>query len=263
MISNPLISVITPVHNRERYLAQAIESVLAQSYSNLELVIWDDGSIDRSVEIAQDYAAKDERIILIAHEHLGLGWSLKKAIAITSGKYFGCLDSDDLLHQDALQETVAVLENKPDMGMVYTEYQVMNELGNIGAKGKRCQIPYSPQRLLIDFMTFHFRLIRRSVYDFIGGIRPEFDTAEDYDLCLRLSEVTQIVQVKKPLYYYRLHPNSICSQNQSQQIQTTTKAINQAIQRRGLSDELELEVRLQPKFFLRNKQQSQKKNVEI
>ncbi|MEL7419598.1 MAG: glycosyltransferase [Cyanobacteria bacterium J06555_3] len=254
MSSNPLISIVITVYNREQYLAQAIESVLAQSYTDFELLIWDDGSSDRSVEIAQDYAARDKRIILIAHEHLGLGWTLKKAIAATSGRYFGWVDSDDILHPGALQETLSVLNDRADIGMVYTEYQVMNEKGNIGAKGKRCQIPYSSQRLLIDFMTFHFRLIRRSVYDEVGGVRPEFDTAEDYDLCLRLSEVTQIAQIKKPLYYYRLHKNSVCSQKQSEQIQTTTRAIKQAIERRGLDNTLELEVQLRPKFFLRHKQ---------
>lgn len=258
MSSSPLISLVITVYNRERYLAQTIESVLAQSYSNFELLIWDDGSIDGSVEIAQKYAATDRRVRVVAHEHLGLGWTIKKAIAATSGEYFGLVDSDDLVHKDALLETVPVLEGQAEIGMVYTEYQVMDEIGNIGVRGKRCQIPYSPQRLLIDFMTFHFRLIRRSVYEQVGGVRPEFDTAEDYDLCLRLSEVTQIAQIKKPLYYYRVHKNSICSEKQREQIQTTAKAIEQAIQRRGLDDTLELEVQLRPKFYLRHKQQHKK-----
>lgn len=255
MSSNSPISLIIAVYNREKYLASAIESILAQSYPDFELLIWDDGSTDGSVEIAQKYAAIDKRIKVIAHEHLGLGWTLKKAITTTSGQYFGLVDSDDLLHKDALLETVPVLEGQAEIGMVYTEYQVMDEIGNVGVKGKRCQIPYSPQRLLIDFMTFHFRLIRRSVYEQVGGVRPEFDTAEDYDLCLRLSEVTQIAQIKKPLYYYRVHKNSICSEKQREQIQTTAKAIKQAIQRRGLDDTLELEVQLRPKFYLRHKQQ--------
>ncbi|MEL6439096.1 MAG: glycosyltransferase [Cyanobacteria bacterium J06621_8] len=253
MASNPKISVVTTVYNREKYLAQAIESVLAQSYSNFELLIWDDGSSDKSLKIAREYAATDKRIRVVAHQHLGLGWTLKKALAITSGKYFGSLDSDDMLHKDALLETHAVLESQPEIGMVYSEYRVMDEAGHIGAKGKRCQIPYSPHRLLIDFMTFHFRLIRRSVFEEAGGIRPEFEGAEDYDLCLRLSEITQIEQIKKTLYFYRVHQNSICSQKQEQQIQATVKAINQAIMRRGLENTLELEVRFQPKFFLHHK----------
>lgn len=250
MFSEPLVSLIIPLYNREQYLSSTIESVLAQSYPDFELLIWDDGSTDDSLEIARKYAAKDKRVKVVAHEHLGIGWTLKKAIAATSGKYIGSVDSDDLLHKDALLETVPILERQADVGMVYTEYLVMNDLGNIGAKGKRCTIPYSAQRLLIDFMTFHFRLLRRSVYDLVGGVRPEFDTAEDYDLCLRLSEVTQIVQVKKPLYYYRVHENSICFQKQNEQIQTTTKVIEQAIQRRGLNLTLELEVQLRPKFYL-------------
>lgn len=253
MSSSPLVSIVITVYNREKYLAQAIESVLNQSYPNFELLVWDDGSTDTSLEIAQKYAEQDKRITVVANEHLGLGWTPKKAIAATSGKYFGCVDSDDILHENALSETMAVLESKSDVGMVYTEYQVMDEMGNIGKKGKRSSIPYSPRRLLIDFMTFHFRLIRRSVYEKVGGIKPEFTTAGDYDLCLRLSEVTNITQVKKPLYFYRVHRDSISYQKQSEQIQMTRKAIEQAIERRELNDTLELKVKLQPKFILRNK----------
>jgi cellulose synthase/poly-beta-1,6-N-acetylglucosamine synthase-like glycosyltransferase len=77
----------------------------------------------------------------------------------------GWVDSDDVLAPTALRETVAVFQAQPAVGLVYTNYQVIDEQGHIKYNGRACQIPYSPDRLLLDFMTFHFRLIRRSVFE--------------------------------------------------------------------------------------------------
>jgi glycosyltransferase involved in cell wall biosynthesis len=203
------ISLIITVYNRERYLSAAIESILKQTRTDWELLIWDDGSTDKSVEIARSYAKLDDRIKVVAAKHTGRGQALCDAIANTTGKYLGIVDSDDLLAPEALWETAAVLDSQPNVGMVYTDYLVIDEVGEIKGLGKRCQIPYSKDRLLVDFMTFHFRLMRREVYDAVGGIDPEFKAAQDYDLCLRLSEVTEVVQVKKPLYLYRNHQDNI------------------------------------------------------
>jgi glycosyltransferase involved in cell wall biosynthesis len=247
------ISLIITVYNRERYLAEAIESVLAQTRRDFELLIIDDGSTDGSVAIARRYEVQDSRVRVVAATHQGLTKTLKSAIAQTQGVYLGWVDSDDLLAPTAIEETAAVLENQPHVGMVYTDYLVIDEHSTVKGLGKRCQIPYSKERLLVDFMTFHFRLIRREVYDFVGGIDLTFTVAPDYDLCLRLSEVTEIVQIKKPLYLYRNHRENVSHTKQFEQIQGTYLAIKKALERRGLADKLELEVQVQPKFVLRRK----------
>ena len=251
----PTVSLVITVYNRERYLAAAIASVLQQTYTDFELLIWDDGSTDGSVDIASRYAQQDKRVRVVAASHTGRGQALRDAIANTKGKYLGWVDSDDILHPQALAETVTVLDSHPKTGMVYTDYMVIDKQGQIKGLGKRCQIPYSPKRLLIDFMTFHFRLIRREVYDSVGGIDPEFTASQDYDLCLRLSEVTAIQHLKKPLYLYRTHRESISHSKQIEQIHFTHQAITRALQRRGISDQLELEVQVRPRFILRRKEQ--------
>lgn len=251
------ISIVITVYNRERYLAAAIESVLKQTYTDFELLIWDDGSTDRSVEIASRYAAKDKRVRVVAATHTGRGQALRDAIASSTGKYLGWVDSDDLLAPKALALTVAVLDSQPDIGMVYTQYLVINESGHSLGLGKRCQVPYSPDRLLLDFMTFHFRLIRRKVYEEVGGIDPELTAAGDYDLCLRLSEVTEVQPISQPLYLYRVHRESISHSKQFEQIHFTHQAITKALQRRGLTNQLELEVQVQPRFVLKRKGQNQ------
>jgi hypothetical protein len=126
-------------------------------------------------------------------------------------------------------------------------------MGRENGYGSRCRIPYSKDRLLLDFMTFHFRLIRRSVFDQVGGIDERSAYIEDYDLCLRLSEVTTVHHLQKPLYYYRQHDESICNQKRVAQIFGSRDAISRAIERQGLSHKYDIEVQIIGRFFLREK----------
>lgn len=144
----PQTSIIITVYNRDRYLESTIQSVLAQTCQDFELIIWDDGSTDRSVEIAQHYAAQDKRIRLIAAPHQGRAQALQSAMAEAIGTYVGLVDSDDLLAPNALEATTAFLDANPDVGMVYTSYMVIDEKGQIVGPGQRCTIPYSKDRLL-------------------------------------------------------------------------------------------------------------------
>jgi filamentous hemagglutinin family protein len=246
---SPLISLIITVYNRERFLGIAIESILQQTFQDFELLIWDDGSSDRSLDIAYTYARQDERIRVMAAPHLGRWQALKAAIDETRGTYLGLVDSDDLLAPTALAETVAVLEQAPNVGFVYTDYFDLSEQGTVLGYGSRCSIPYSKDGLLVDFMTFQFRLMRRSTVEQVGGIDLSIEYAEDYDLCLRLSEVADVQHLQKPLYYYRHHPDTISQQKRLQQILCSRKAVSNALQRRGLGDRYEIDVQLPEGIF--------------
>jgi len=98
-------SIIMTVYNRERYIGAAIESVLASTYRDFQLLVWDDGSTDRSINIVRDYAKRDERVRVIAAEHQGRAPALKAAHELATGKYIGWVDSDDKLAPLALEET--------------------------------------------------------------------------------------------------------------------------------------------------------------
>jgi glycosyltransferase involved in cell wall biosynthesis len=238
-----VISVVVTVYNREKYLAQTIESILAQNWRDFELLIWDDGSSDRSLDIALGYGAIDDRIKVIAAPHQGFGQSLNSAIALTKGEYLGWVDSDDILEPTALEKTREVLEAKPEIGVVYTDYCEIDQAGRFLRSGKRCSIPYTRDRLLVDMMVFHFRLIRRSVYEQVGGIDPSFECAPDYDLFLKLSEVAPIQHIPFSLYRYRIHSDRISCANRLKQIEYSYRAVNNALVRRGMGEGWELEVR--------------------
>ncbi|WP_416670984.1 glycosyltransferase [Egbenema bharatensis] len=231
----PTVSLIITSYNRSVYLAAAIESVLKQTYTDFELLLWDDGSTDLSPHIARYYALQDSRIRVKTAPHQGVAPTLKAAIAATTGQYLGWVDSDDLLAPIALEQTVAVLNTYPHVGMVYTNYRVIDAQGRDRGLGKRCHIPYSPDKLLVNFMTFHFRLIRRSLYEQVGGIDSSFTYAIDYDLCLKLSEVTDIYHLPQALYAYRTHAHSISTQYRSEQDTCARRAIENALIRRGMN----------------------------
>jgi GT2 family glycosyltransferase len=154
-----------------------------------------------------------------------------------------------LLAPTALEETSAILDAYPKVGLVYTDYRLIDENGQDKGFGKTCLIPYSQNRLLIDFMIFHFRLLRRCVYEQVGGINESFKLAEDYDLCLRLSEITTIQHLRQPLYYHRRHPENVTKQRQ-EVVHWAYKASSQALKRRGLDKHYKLTLNNKSQFVL-------------
>jgi cellulose synthase/poly-beta-1,6-N-acetylglucosamine synthase-like glycosyltransferase len=190
---------------------------------------------------------------VIAGGHAGASASINAAARASSGKYLGCLDSDDMLAPTALEETAGILDARPQVGMVYTNYLTMDLKGHVIGPGSRTKIPYSKDRLLIDFMTFHFRLIRREVFDAVGGMDSTLDSAEDYDLCLKISEMTQIEHLPRPLYLYRVHKQSVSCEQRLRQIMSSKEAISRALKRRGLDAEYDIDVELVGRFSLKRK----------
>jgi len=247
------VSLLIPAYNREPFIAAAVGSALRQSYENYELLVWDDGSTDSTAAVAERAAANDPRARVVRAAHAGLCPSINAAAKQLTGKYFGWLDSDDAIAPTAIAETAAFLDSNPDVGMVYTDYLTMDESGRVGGLGSRTKIPYSKDRLLIDFMTFHFRVMRREVFDRIGGIDESIQGAEDYDLCLRLSEQTQIRKLARPLYFYRVHDKSISTEKRLWQIMQSKEAVSRALKRRGMDTQFEIEVELVGRFRLRRK----------
>ena len=250
-----LVSIVIPVYNRQRYLGIAVESVIWQTYKDWELIISDDGSTDGSLEIAQNFAAHDPRIRVLTNAdrpeddtNRGAANALIAGFDAARGKYIGQLDSDDLLEQQAIELSVAALEANPNWGMVYSNYVDIDENGQKLRPGWRCSIPYSKDSLLTVFMTFHFRMMRKTVYQKVGGFRIEFDRIEDYDICMRLSEIVQIGKIDNLLYQYREHSDSIMSNKSIELFQLIQQCLEQALGRRGIKTTHYIKVVFNPRF---------------
>ena len=248
MPEKPLISIVITSYQRAATLERAARSVLTQTFSDFELILYDDGSTDASRDIANRLAASDPRVCCLAGAHAGVWPATHAALQQAKGTYIGWVDSDDLLVADALESCVSALEKNPHAGAVYTDYLDVDASMKVIGYGKRCAIPYSAEALLTAFMTFHFRLIRRTAYDAVGGIDPTYTAAGDYDLCLRLSERFAFVRVVKALYLYCNHRNNISFGRRLEQIEMTERAIRAAMQRRGMTDTHSLFVDLMAYF---------------
>jgi glycosyltransferase involved in cell wall biosynthesis len=199
----PLVSVLMTAYNREKYIAEAIESVLASTFSNFELIIVDDGSIDRSVEIARGYERNDKRVkVYVNEKNLGDYPNRNKAAAYAVGKYIRYLDSDDVIYPHGLQVMVRCMEKFPNAGF-----------GLRNNRDKRllpvCLSPKDSYREHF-FEYGHFDrppvagIIRRDVFNALGGFSGK-RMIGDYEFWLKIARYHDMVIIHDDLYWYRSH----------------------------------------------------------
>jgi glycosyltransferase involved in cell wall biosynthesis len=133
-MSQPEITVSIPSYNHARFLPQTLECLLGQTYSNFELIIADDGSSDNSVEIAESFAVRDKRIRVLRHpggNHRGIASTSNLAAATARGRYVSWLDSDDLWFPDTLERRLEFMEQRPDIGLMCSFFDVIDEEGRV------------------------------------------------------------------------------------------------------------------------------------
>jgi GT2 family glycosyltransferase len=202
--SQPLISIITPVFDTSvPWLEEAVESVLAQAYENWELLLIDDGSSASDLLNALPaVAARDRRITLAqVGEHKGISAASNQGLGLARGEWVTFLDHDDVLEPDALFQIVKLLQTHPDADLIYSDEDKLAENG--------CDAPlfkpdWSPDFLLSYNYVGHLTAVRRETVQKVGGFRPEFDGAQDYDLFLRVIEQSdRIHHIPRVLYHWR------------------------------------------------------------
>ena len=247
--SDPQVSVILCVFNRPAMVDAAIRSVRAQDHPSFELLVMDDASTDETPEILRRHAAEDPRVRVFFHErNVGQTRLINVAHGHARGEHIGWIDSDDLLLPDCLSATAAVLDARPEVGCVYTDQMIIDEHNRPLGYGRKGEIPYSPRRLLVDFMAFHFRLYRAELWAQVGGLHEDFPHAADYDFVLRLSEVAEFEHLPRPLYLYRQHANTVSSAKRLLQINGSADAVRAAMERRGMDQNFRLDVELISRF---------------
>jgi GT2 family glycosyltransferase len=233
----PLISVIMATYDSsERYLRAAIDSVRAQVYPDWELCIADDASPDPRVRrILEEYAALDVRIKVVYREENGhISNATNSALDVATGEFVGFLDHDDLLTPDALFECALIANRVPDIDVVYSDEDKIDDAGNLTDPFFKPE--WNPDTFLSRMYTCHFGVYRRELVESVGRLRPEFDGSQDYDLVLRLTErTTRIHHIPKVLYHWRVHPASTASTASAKPYanEAAERAITEAIARRG------------------------------
>lgn len=211
MTNKPLISVVLPSYNGEEFLKQSIESVINQTYSNWELIIVNDCSTDKTLEIASGYAKKDDRIRVIANDvNKKLPASLNIGFRQARGEYFTWTSDDNYFYPQAFEKMVNFLEEKQEYGMVYARCKLLNCLPKqIDVWG---EIEATPQNLLDFNVCGACFLYRKAIADEVGNYSEDKFLAEDHDYWLRVRLKTPIANIDEELYSYRLHNKSLTSE---------------------------------------------------
>lgn len=210
-MKNPKVTVLMSVYNGERYLKDAIDSILSQSYADFEFLIINDGSTDSSEKIILSYS--DKRIRLVNNEkNIGLVNSLNKGLELSSGEYIVRMDCDDISLMNRLSVQVKFMDKHQSVGASGSYYNLM-----LNGKKAIADFPLKSDEIKC-FMMFNSPIahpsviIRKSVISKNNlKYRSEYIHAEDYDLWSQLSEVSDLANVSAVLLNYRVHSNQITS----------------------------------------------------
>jgi len=211
MKSIPEISVVMSVYNGEKYLDEAIQSILNQTYKNFEFIIINDGSTDKSLEIIKKYINQDKRIILINRENKGLIASLNEGIAKARGTYIARMDADDISLPNRFEEQVKFMEKNLDVGVCGSWVVVFGKNRKDRLWKTSLKDDELKTNLLFSVPFAHPSVIIRTDLLFNNNIRynSEFIHAEDYNLWVDLSNYTKFANIQKVLLKYRYLGKSI------------------------------------------------------
>lgn len=210
----PLISVVVPCYQTpENYLRQMLDSVRLQSYSNWQLCLADATPSDQVAKLVENYCRQySETRILYHHlqKNQGIAGNTNAGLSMAQGEWIGLLDHDDLLAPNALYEMAALMNQEPQMEVIYSdEDQVEETRHGLEHKKPHFKPDFSPDLLRSNNYITHFFCVKCSVVEQTGGLRTEFEGAQDYDFILRCTEAAKKVgHVPKVLYHWRVHSNS-------------------------------------------------------
>ena len=204
MINNPLISILIPTYNNAKYIKQAIESVYAQNYDNMEIIVVDDGSTDNTKEIVEQY--KDIKYFYT--EHKGIPFVRNLALEKSKGEYIAFLDSDDYWLSEKLNIQIQYFKEHPDCEIVFTKYKNFFEEEKIKIDKRAIR---EKELEAVEYKILPTALIKKTLFEKYGVFDENFQTGEDTELIYRMGKrgVSFDCCIDKVLYMRRLHGNNI------------------------------------------------------
>ena len=207
---DPLVSVVMPAYNAEKFIGESIESILNQTFKDFEFIILDDCSKDSTWEIIQEYAKKDERIVPIKNEkNLNIALNRNKGVEMSKGKYIVWQDADDISKPERIEKLVNYMESYPEVGICGSFIQSFDEGGDLDIREystkdeqlRKCIFMFSP-------VAQPAAIIRKAAFDIVGKYNEDFPPAEDIDMSFRIGEHFQFANIPEVLLNYREHPES-------------------------------------------------------
>lgn len=239
----PVILVVMPVYNAARFVAEAVESILAQSYGDFEFIALDDGSADESAEILDRYARQDGRLRVIRRAHAGLPATLNFGCSLAQAKYIARMDADDAALPERFKRQIEFLEREPRVAILGTQLQQIREDGTPMAVSNHPLTHAEIAANMQKFCCIHHPtvMMRAEAMRALGGYREAFQAAEDHDFWLRAAERFELANLPQVLLRYRLHTRAVSFQNLEQQVISAMAAeLSAQLRRAGKPDPFEV-----------------------
>jgi glycosyltransferase involved in cell wall biosynthesis len=223
MSESPLISIVLPVYNGARFLPESLASVVAQTYTNWELICVDDTSTDETPSLLAAWAAREPRIRVIRHEvNQRLPGALNTGFAAARGDLLTWTSDDNRYRPDALATLAQRLQAQPAVAFVYSDYALLDEDGQITGLG----VAPPPEGLMTSNNCLPSFLYRRSVYERVGDYAADLFLAEDYDYWLRvIAAGFTLLPTHETLYEYRRHASSLTDGYRGRTFEAAEKAL--------------------------------------
>jgi glycosyltransferase involved in cell wall biosynthesis len=238
MTDPPVISVCMPVYNTDPYIAEAVESILAQSYRDFEFIIIDDGSTDRSLAILEGYAAQDSRVRLSSRPNAGYLVRLNEMLDMARGDFIARMDSDDVAMPERFTRQIEFLNAHPEVVAVGSRILAIDSDGD--PLLEFCKVPdhegidRAHLEIRGGYINHPAAMIRTGAIRAVGGYRGAYWPGEDVDLWLRLAEIGRLANLPETLLKYRQHLESTGYTRQAIQQNRWQAAAFDAHRRRGL-----------------------------
>lgn len=207
------VSIVLPVYNGEKYVGKSIESVLSQTFENIELIIVNDCSTDNTGTVIRGYAQKDNRIRIIENEtNQKLPKSLNIGFANATGDYFTWTSDDNQYRPDAIEKMLNALEDNPELSFVYADYTIVKLDGTLIREAKNDE----PDCIRFYNVVGACFLYTRELAELAGEYNAEMFLAEDYEFWIRCYMHGKFMHIKEDLYYYGMHEKNLTSTRQKE-----------------------------------------------
>ena len=235
MMSSDLVSVVIPVYNSERYLEECLDSVISQTYQNVEIIVVDDGSTDSSLEILKKYS---DKVSVFSQKNNGLASALNLGISKMNGHWLKWFSPDDVMYPHTIEILVDEAKKHPDNTITYSNWNIIDGTGNILREfhesdyNELSEFDYNIRLLDGQQINVNTTLIPSSLFVNCGIRELDDPVAIDYDffLCSALLHETKFHLISKPLVKYRIHSDQLSHKNISKTLSYISKIKNEILQ---------------------------------
>jgi len=204
-MAEPLVSIITPVYNGERFIQETVESVLTQKYPRLEYIVLDDGSSDRTLDLLKPY---DEKIRLVRHANMGHPQTVNKGFRLARGEILSVVNADDPLRPDAVEILVEPLTRQKDCIVSYPDWDLIDQNGAVIETIQSPDYDYARMVNWHKCMPGPGAFFRRSILERLSGWSEDYRYVYDFEFWLRAGLLGKFIHVHQNLAAFRWHPSS-------------------------------------------------------